>query len=128
MLREESVADDDADQLIVRLKIGKAKLKAFWDDYRAKKRASEYPLSGYASAPPPPPAAVVATPVKAAASTPSTTPRSLPASKNTPQPNGNHSRAASSSARQQQAQVKYDAKGGVDVDRWPGSDDTPVSS
>lgn len=51
MLRDESVVDDDT--LIVKLKIGKAKLRAFWDDYRAKKRASEYPLSGYASQPPP---------------------------------------------------------------------------
>ncbi|EGP86320.1 SWI/SNF chromatin remodeling complex protein [Zymoseptoria tritici IPO323] len=48
MLREESVADE-GEQLIVRLRIGKAKLKAFWDDYRAKKRASEYPLSAAAA-------------------------------------------------------------------------------
>ncbi|TKA72899.1 hypothetical protein B0A55_05345 [Friedmanniomyces simplex] len=54
LLRDESVLDD-GDTLIVKLKIGKARLKAWWEEYRAKKRASEYPLSGYASQPLPPP-------------------------------------------------------------------------
>ncbi|SMR53492.1 unnamed protein product [Zymoseptoria tritici ST99CH_1E4] len=131
MLREESVADE-GEQLIVRLRIGKAKLKAFWDDYRAKKRASEYPLSGYASAPPPPAALAAPTPLKGGNGTPTATPRTIPNAKSTPQPNGNHSRGASSSRGQQQQQqppqqkeVTYDSKGAVEMARWPAPDEAP---
>ncbi|TKA45542.1 hypothetical protein B0A54_04081 [Friedmanniomyces endolithicus] len=40
MLRDGSVLDD-SETLVVKLKIGKAKLKAWWEEYRAKKRASD---------------------------------------------------------------------------------------
>lgn len=128
VLREESVAGDN-DSLIVKLKIGKARLKAWDDKMRAQKRAKEYPLSGYASQPAPlinHLAVQAATPVRGSTNTPKMTPRSLPQQKSTPQPNGNHSRAQSSS-RQQQAQVQYDARGAVEVERWPGADEAPVS-
>ncbi|EMC95571.1 hypothetical protein BAUCODRAFT_58044, partial [Baudoinia panamericana UAMH 10762] len=77
MLRDESVLEDE-DQLIVKLKIGKARYRAWWEDYQAKKRAKEYPLSGYASQPPPPNISLrVATPNRGAANT-TNTPRSPP--------------------------------------------------
>ncbi|KAF2862282.1 SNF5-domain-containing protein [Piedraia hortae CBS 480.64] len=44
--REDSVAND-GDTLIVKLKINKAKFRSWWERYRAIKRASELPLSGY---------------------------------------------------------------------------------
>lgn len=121
MLREESVADEN-DQLIVKLKISRAKFKAFWDDYQAKKRAKEFPLSGYASQPPPGINLNLGTPTRAAPSTPGATPRSQ--ARGTPQPNGGHSRAASTA---RSSHVQYDSKGAVDTDHWPGQDDTPVS-
>lgn len=115
-----AAAAADEDTLIVKLKIGRGKLKAFWTEYEAKKRASLYPLSGYASQPPP--AATASTPVRLSHVTPTSTPR-IPA-----QSNG-HQRAASSSSkqRQQQAQVTYDDEGRVDIDHWPPPDDAPVS-
>lgn len=120
-LREESTALEEDEKLIVKLVIGKAKLKAWWADYQAKKRAKEFPLSGYASGP-----ANLApgTPARGNVSTPSMTPKALPP-RGTPQPNGNHSRAPS--AARSQLNVSYDARGAVDTDRWPGLDDTPVS-
>lgn len=119
MLREESVADDN-DQLILKLKIGRAKFKAFWEDYQAKKRAKEFPLSGYASQPPP--GLNLGTPTRGAPSTPGATPRSQ--ARGTPQPNGSHSRAASTART---SNVQYDSRGAVDTDHWPSQDDTPVS-
>ena len=119
MLREESVVDDDT--LIVKLKIGKPRLKAWWEDYRAKKRASEYPLSGYASQPPPT-STNLQTPGRGALSTPSVTPRSVPQSRTTPQPNS-HQRAPPSTP-----QTRYDAEGRADTDHWPHPDETPVRS
>lgn len=119
MLREESVADD-GDTLIVRLKIGKARYKAFWDGYRAKKRASEFPLSGYASQPAPANLRV-ATPQRGAVSTPSVTSRSLPQARNTPQPNG-HQRTASSI----RGAPQYDPHGRTETDHWPAPDEEPV--
>ncbi|KAK4497901.1 hypothetical protein PRZ48_010556 [Zasmidium cellare] len=116
-LREESVADDN-DQLIVKLKIGKAKFKAFWENYQAKKRAKEFPLSGYASQPPP--GMNLGTPTRGAPSTPGATPRSQ--ARGTPQPNGGHSRAASTART---SAVQYDSRGAVDMDHWPRQDDTP---
>lgn len=114
---------DDGDSLILKLKIGKAKFKAWWDNYQAKKRASAFPLSGYASQPPPPNANLaVGTPTRGATSTPSMTPRSLPQARGTPQPNGNHSRAQSTA---RSANVQYDARGAVEMDTWPAPDDTP---
>ncbi|WPH00332.1 SNF5-domain-containing protein [Acrodontium crateriforme] len=119
LLRDESIAaDDSVETLIVKLKIGKARLKSWWDDYRAKKRASEYPLSGYASQPPPR-NEIIPTPARPAIGTPILTPRTLQASRGTPLPNG-HKRAASSAR-----QVTYGPKGQVDVDHWPQLDDTP---
>lgn len=123
-LREESGLDD-SDQLIVKLKIGKAKLKAWWDEYRAKKRASEFPLSGYASQPPPANANLnIGTPIRGATSTPSMTPRTLPQqqTRSTPQPNGNHTRAPSA----RHSSIQYDSRGGASIERWPGPEDTPV--
>ena len=122
MLREESVVDDDT--LIVKLKIGKAKFKAFWDDYRAKKRASEYPLSGYASQPAPTsnPNLQVSTSNRGGQGTPLSTPRSAPPSGSAPQPNG-HLRAPSSS---RQPKPKYNEQGRVDTDHWPDHDEAPV--
>ena len=145
-LREESIAGDiEDDTLIVKLRIGKARLKAFLHDYEAKKRASLYPLSGYASVPAPAPVAgssrgaAAAAAVPANVGTPNQTPRSLPAGRGTgtPQPNGqgghqrapsrNPSRRGQSQAREQgQNQTTYDADGRVDVDRWPAADDAPV--
>lgn len=115
-LRDEDPADDDT--LIVKLKIGKAKLKSFWNEYEAKKRASQYPLSGYASQPP----ANLTTPSRPGPS--AATPRSVPPARNTPQPNG-HQRSASSAAKQ--SQITYDAQGRTDMDRWPLEADEPVS-
>lgn len=116
-LREEDGVDDD--KLIVKLRIGRAKLKAFWNDYEAKKRASQYPLSGYASQPP----ANLTTPSRLGPSASSATPRSFSQSRNTPQPNG-HQRAPSSSARQ--TQIHYDHHGRADTDHWPYPDENPV--
>jgi len=116
-LREEDGVDDDT--LIVKLRIGKAKLKAFWNELDAKKRASQYPLSGYASQPPPIPVTLNRT--SSAAS------RSVPPAHMTPQPNG-HQRApsASASAKQKQ-QIQYDTRGHVEIDHQPQPDDEPVS-
>ena len=121
LLRDESAAEDD--QLIVRLKIGKAKLKGWWEDYQQKKRASQLPLSGYASQPPPTSNPSV-TPSRAAHNTPSHTPRSLPPQQqHTPQPNG-HTRTASSS--RQRNDVQYDEQGKTEAGHWPGADEAPV--
>lgn len=131
MLREESVVGDN-DSLVVKLKIGKARMKTLEDKWRAQKRSKEYPLSGYASQPPPLNnllAVQAATPARGTTSTPKMTPRVLPQQKTTTQPNGNRSRAQSSS-RQQQPQIQYDSRGAVDFDHWPrhGEDgDPPVS-
>lgn len=126
-LREESVAgndDDHDDTLIVKLKIGKTRLKAWTNDYEAKQRASQYPLSGYASLPAPA-APVLKGAAAAATSTPNQTPSRLQA-RGTPQPNG-HQRAPSRSRGSQKPQVTYDADGRVDVEHWPATDDAPVS-
>ncbi|KAF2211358.1 hypothetical protein CERZMDRAFT_60071 [Cercospora zeae-maydis SCOH1-5] len=78
-LREESAAVPEEDEtLIVKLKIGKAKLKTFWDALQAKKRAKEFPLSGYASGPSLGPNLHPTTPARGATSTPNMTPRTLP--------------------------------------------------
>ncbi|KXT17845.1 hypothetical protein AC579_5353 [Pseudocercospora musae] len=116
-LREEADVDDET--LIVKLQISRAKYKKWWDDFQAKKRAKEFPLSGYASGP-----ANLApgTPGRGATLTPSMTPRSLPP-RGTPQPNGSHSRAPSSV--RQQPNVTYDSKGAVTVDRWPAPESEP---
>ncbi|KAI6791092.1 SNF5-domain-containing protein [Hortaea werneckii] len=116
-LREESVMDD-GDTLVVKLKIGKAKYRAWWDGYRAKKRASEFPLSGYASQPPPPSNPRVGTPQRGGTSTPAMTPRTLPQTRNTPQPNGHH--RAPSSLR---GGPEYDSQGGVAIDVWPAHEE-----
>ena len=120
LLREES-NQDDGDTLIVKLKIGKARFRTFLEGYRTKKRASEFPLSGYASQPPPA-SLRVETPQRAGANTPSTTPNTLPFSRNTQQPNGHHK--SSSSSREE---WQYDAQGRVDLEHWPLPDKPPVS-
>ena len=127
ILREDSVADE-SDSLIVKLKISRPKYKAWWDEYRAKKRAGEYPLSGYATQPPmlnPPRGRDAATPTRASTGTPSMTPKTLPPSRNTPQPNGGRSSRTASHGR---SQTQYDPQGRVDIDHWPSPDDTPVRS
>ncbi|KAK3618617.1 SWI/SNF chromatin-remodeling complex subunit [Elasticomyces elasticus] len=119
LLRDESVVDD-GDTLIVKLKIGKARLKAWFEEYRAKKRASEFPLSGYASQPAPPPVKLILTGPKApAVGTPKVNTKPLPASRNTPQPNGHH-RAPSATRG-----TIYDSRGGVETDHWPKHDEAP---
>lgn len=117
-LRDESLADDAVDQLIVRLKIGKARLRNWWESYNEKKRASAYPLSGYASQPPI--ANVGAIPNRGGALT--TTPGRPPAG-NTPQPNG-HQHATSST----RGSAQYDSQGRTETDHWPHPDEAPVSS
>ena len=126
MLREESVLDDDT--LIVKLRIGKAKLKSWLDEYRAKKRASEYPLSGYASLP-----LAAMTPPKgapAAAAAVLATPKpSIAPSRGTPQPNGaGTQRTPSSSQAQRGDDVQFDEQGRSEADHWPLVDEEPVSS
>ncbi|KAL9531175.1 SWI/SNF chromatin-remodeling complex subunit [Sphaerulina musiva] len=127
-LREKSAAvAEEEESLIVRLKISKAKLKAVWDALQAKKWAKEFPLSGYASAPSTSLNTQPGTPARGASGTPNMAPRSLPATRNTPRPNGNHSRA-DSAGRQPQASpskngISYDSRGAVDISHWPGPDD-----
>ncbi|KAK5137193.1 hypothetical protein LTR08_000698 [Meristemomyces frigidus] len=118
LLREES-NQDDSDTLIVKLKISKARFRTFLDDYRTKKRASEFPLSGYASQPAPANLRV-GTPQRGGMNTPLMTPRTLPPSRNTSQPNGHH--RVSSSLRNE---WQYDVQGRVDIDRWPTPDELP---
>jgi len=121
MLRDESVLEDET--LIVKLRIGKMKLKTWWDEYRAKKRASEYPLSGYASQPP-----LMITPIKGAAPGPSApTPKSVPPARSTPQPNGAHQRATSTARASQPPSIIYDDQGRTESPHWPHPDETPVS-
>ncbi|KAF2722327.1 SNF5-domain-containing protein [Polychaeton citri CBS 116435] len=123
MLREESVVVDDEQTLIVKLKLNKSKFKAWIDAQKAKKRAAEFPLSGYASQPPAGIDVRGSTPGRGAAlSTPSMTPRSLPHSRNTPQPNGSATRVAASMSAARQSQTRYDDLGRVTVDTWPTSD------
>ncbi|KAK3709010.1 SWI/SNF chromatin-remodeling complex subunit [Vermiconidia calcicola] len=126
VMRDESVVEDDT--LIVKLKVGRAKLKAFLDHLKAKKRDSEYPLSGYANQPAPtsiPASLQVGTPSRGGSNTPSTTPRSLPQPRSTPQPNGGHQRAPSSLKQQIQPQIHYDEHGGAEADHWPHPDEAP---
>lgn len=122
MLREESVLDD-GDQLIVKLKIGKAKFKHWWDDYRAKKRASEYPLSGYATQP------MLNTPQRGRAGlgTPAMTPSTLPPSRSTPQPRSTPQANGNRRPPSSVPNVQYDALGGVEMERWPQPQDATVS-
>jgi SWI/SNF-related matrix-associated actin-dependent regulator of chromatin subfamily B protein 1 len=124
-LREESIALEEDEKLIVKLKINKTRLKTLLDELLAKKRAKEFPLSGYASGPPTM-SLQPGTPGRGATSTPSMTPKTLPA-RSTPQPNGSHSRATSTARQAQQPAVIYDARGAVDTDRWPAPEDSPVS-
>lgn len=119
LVAEES-AGEDGDTLIVKLKIGKARYRAFWDDYRAKKRASEFPLSGYASQPAPANLGV-GTPQRGGGRAASGTPQSAPQAQGTSRPNG-HQRAPSSLRGGQQ----YDEQGRADTDHWPAPDEPPV--
>lgn len=125
MLREESVAqasaDDGADSLIVRLKWhNKAKFRAWVEAARSKKRAAEYPLSGYASQPPAP-AAAVGTPVK------SGTP--VPAARNEGAVAGNAAAPPAGSAGKKvwANPPQYDERGAIDIDVWPAGDAEAVS-
>jgi SWI/SNF-related matrix-associated actin-dependent regulator of chromatin subfamily B protein 1 len=121
LLREESVAADDeppasGNSLIVRLRLPKAKFRAWVE----RQRASEYPLSGYASLPVP--TAVAATATSAAASGSS-------AARGTPQ---RQTSAATGKLRREDSAAKkyaYDpATGRIDVDVWPSPHDPTVSS
>nr|POE77875.1 swi/snf chromatin-remodeling complex subunit snf5 [Quercus suber] len=117
MLRDESIAADGGEQLIVKLRIGKAKLRNWLEQYGEKKRASAFPLSGYASQPPV--ANVTATPNRGGgnASAPP------PSTRNTSRSNG-HQRTTSSTRG---SSTQYDAQGRTETDHWPHPDDTPVS-
>ena len=131
MLREESVAGDD-ESLIVKLRLPRARFRTWVEAYEKKKRASLFPLSGYASQPRQPISAATtpARPTAPAAAappahgTPTTTPRSLPQTRSTPQPSNNQ--RGSSAPRQKD--VKYDSHGRASMDHWPHPDDAPVRS
>jgi SWI/SNF-related matrix-associated actin-dependent regulator of chromatin subfamily B protein 1 len=135
MLREESVVADD-DTLVVTLKIGRAKFKTWLQAYEAKKKAAQYPLSGYASQPPPPVVQALATPrpargdtpnKNALQGTPTMTPRPLPNTRSTPQANATATPAPRSSSRQPNASTTtYDDQGRVETSRWPEPTQTPV--
>lgn len=126
-LRDESVvADNDDDTLVVRLRVGKARLKGWWEDYQAKKRASLYPLSGYASKPLPAPTAKAA--AAPAAGTPVPAARTLQAGGSaTPQPSA-RAPSRNRKAQSQQPPANWDAEGRVEVKVWPGPDEPAVSS
>jgi SWI/SNF-related matrix-associated actin-dependent regulator of chromatin subfamily B protein 1 len=135
MRRDGSVVADD-DSLIVTLKIGRAKFKTWLQAYEAKKKAAQYPLSGYASQPPalvqalatPRPARGDTPSKNAAQGTPTMTPKPLPNTRSTPQANTSApTPAPRSSSRQPNATAtNYDEQGRVEIPRWPASNQTPV--
>jgi SWI/SNF-related matrix-associated actin-dependent regulator of chromatin subfamily B protein 1 len=128
------VAEDrsgDGESLVVKLRINRTRYKAWLDGYRAKKRASEFPLSGYASQPAPSSSVTshpqsqqqqqnAMTPARSnstALNTPVMKTRALPSAANarTPQPSTKSS-----------TPPRYDANGAIDIDVWPGPDDEAV--
>jgi SWI/SNF-related matrix-associated actin-dependent regulator of chromatin subfamily B protein 1 len=140
MLRDGSVLGDN-ESLVVTLKIGRSKFKTWLQAYEAKKKAAQYPLSGYASQPPaliqalatPKPVRGDTPSKNAAQGTPTMTPKPLPTSRGTPQANGSTSAASlpppttrRSSSRQ--PGTVYDEHGRVETPRWPEPNHTPVSS
>jgi SWI/SNF-related matrix-associated actin-dependent regulator of chromatin subfamily B protein 1 len=135
MLREGSVVADD-DSLIVTLKIGRSKFKTWLQAYEAKKKAAQYPLSGYASQPPPPVVQALATPrpargdtpnKNALQGTPTMTPKPLPNTRSTPQANISAAPAPRSSSRQPNTSATtYDDQGRVETLRWPDPTQTSV--
>ena len=141
MLRDGSVLDDN-ESLVVTLRIGRAKFKTWLQAYEAKKKAAQYPLSGYASQPPALIQALATpkpvrgdTPSKTAAQgTPTMTPKPLPAARGTPQANGGTSAAtlppppSTRRSSSRQPATVYDDQGRVEIPRWPEPNHTPVSS
>jgi SWI/SNF-related matrix-associated actin-dependent regulator of chromatin subfamily B protein 1 len=135
MLREGSVVADD-DSLIVTLKIGRSKFKTWLQAYEAKKKAAQYPLSGYASQPPPPVVQALATPrpargdtpnKNALQGTPTMTLKPLPNTRSTPQANISAAPAPRSSSRQPNTSATtYDDQGRVETLRWPDPTQTSV--
>lgn len=140
MLRDGSVLGDN-ESLVVTLKIGRAKFKTWLQAYEAKKKAAQYPLSGYASQPPaliqalatPKPVRGDTPSKNAAQGTPTMTPKPLPTARGTPQANGSTSAApppppatTRRSSSRQPATV-YDDQGRVETPRWPEPNHTPVS-
>lgn len=137
VLRDGETAGGD-ESLIVRLKIGKSRLKSWWDSYRAQKRAKDFPLSGYASQPP----VALAQPRSLAGAAAAMSQAAMPSKGSgqavtgtsgtqsrvaTPQPNVTQqpqARATRSSATPQtqsqlQQEVQYDSQGRVETDHWP---------
>lgn len=134
MLRDESVVgENDTQQLLVKLKIGKARFSKWLNAYEKRQREKQYPLSGYASKPLPdtlaPPSGLRGgIPSKnSAKGTPSMTPRSLPTAKGTPQMNGSSNTKAAPTSSASEQPTSYDAQGRVETPRWPSSEDPPVS-
>lgn len=133
MLRDGSVAGDD-DSLVVTLKIGRAKFKSWLQAYEAKKKAAQYPLSGYASQPPALVQALATprpgrgdTPSKnQAQATPTMTPKPLPNTRSTPVANGGPSTANPPRSSSRQPTATYDDQGRVETPRWPEPTQTPV--
>lgn len=142
VLRDGETAEA-SETLLVRLKIGKAKLKSWWETYRAQKRAKAFPLSGYASQPvaqaprslagavsqvaTPSKAPGTATPAVAASGV--STPRPGSASQQQPQTTSKPTRPRETSQTQQQSSkpIEYDEQGRVSTDHWPREDEEAVS-
>lgn len=139
MLRDGSVVADD-ESLVVTLKIGRAKFKTWLQAYEAKKKAAQYPLSGYASQPPalmqplatPRPVRGETPSKNAMQSTPTMTPKPLPNTRGTPQPNNTASATTpaprSSSRQPNNSTTTYDDQGRVETPRWPEPSQTPVGN
>jgi SWI/SNF-related matrix-associated actin-dependent regulator of chromatin subfamily B protein 1 len=120
----------------VTLKISRGKFKTWLQAYEAKKKAAQYPLSGYASQPPaliqtlatPRPARGDTPSKNAAQGTPTMTPKPLPNTRSTPQANTSApTPAPRSSSRQSNANATtYDDQGRVEIPRWPDANQSPV--
>lgn len=129
VLREESVPESDT--LIVKLRVPKLRFRKWVEEQEAKKRASEYPLSGYASAPMSTLTAPAAPPQPSRSrnipATPASQSQALP-SQTTPQPptaNGHRSTTPQQPATA--APVQYDISGNTKIDHWPYPDEALVS-
>ncbi|OQN99283.1 hypothetical protein B0A48_15132 [Cryoendolithus antarcticus] len=122
LLHEGSVMEDET--LIVRLKVGKARFKAWLEDYNAKKRASQFPLSGYASQPAPSSASLVPPAAAARGGTPSKNVLGTPAMASKPLPSARDRSQANGRSRGKPA-VQYDHLGRVETTNWPSPSDEP---
>ena len=126
LLHESSQADDET--LIVKLKIGKARFRKWWEAFEAKRRAKEFPLAGYAT---PAPLLSVAPVVEKTKGRP-------PGNFGRGPPKEKKEKAVEKSVPVQEEEedevvverrtkVTYDAQGGVATDHWPRADEEAVS-